>query len=151
VTSAGRFAFTYGYVEFRARMPAGRGLWPGLWLLPASGGPKPEIDVMEAKGENPQQVHFTYHPPTGHLTKKVVVTGDLSTAMHTFALDWRPGSLTWLLDGQPQFQVTANVPSQPMYLIANLAVGGGFPEPPDASTPSAASFQVDDVQVWRHN
>ena len=34
MTTVDRFAFKYGKVEIRAKMPAGDWLWPALWLLP---------------------------------------------------------------------------------------------------------------------
>ncbi len=38
----------YGYVEMRARLPKGKGLWPAFWLLhDANNKNRPEIDVME--------------------------------------------------------------------------------------------------------
>jgi len=53
INTRDRFAFKYGRVEARMRLPAGQGLWPAFWMLPqdsvygawaASG----EIDIMEA-------------------------------------------------------------------------------------------------------
>jgi beta-glucanase (GH16 family) len=34
MTTKDRWSQTFGYFEWRARMPVGRGLWPGFWLLP---------------------------------------------------------------------------------------------------------------------
>lgn len=48
-----RYAFTYGYVEARLRLPAGQGLWPAFWLLPADQESRPEIDVIETLGHRP--------------------------------------------------------------------------------------------------
>src|ERR1051325_8696342 len=56
----------YGKFEFRAKLPTGRGVWPALWMLPqdekyggwaASG----EIDVMEARGQEPSKVLGNIH------------------------------------------------------------------------------------------
>jgi beta-glucanase (GH16 family) len=60
------FAPTYGRFEFRAKLPKGRGLWPAIWLLPAKdeyGGwaASGEIDVMEARGQEPGKVLGTLH------------------------------------------------------------------------------------------
>ena len=53
--SANSFAFTYGKVEARAKLPLGDWLWPAIWMLPlkqeyglwpTSG----EIDIMESRG-----------------------------------------------------------------------------------------------------
>lgn len=50
--TAETFAFTYGRVEFNAKLPKGDWQWPALWLMPSRGeyGGWPasgEIDVME--------------------------------------------------------------------------------------------------------
>jgi len=55
VRSKQRGDWTYGKFEIRAKLPAGQGVWPAIWMLPttekygtwaASG----EIDIMEFKG-----------------------------------------------------------------------------------------------------
>lgn len=69
---------------------------------------------------------------------------------HRFAIDWRPGRLTWLVDGVERFRVTGRpVPRERMYLVANLAVGGDWPGSPDSSTPFPSSLEIDYVRVWR--
>ncbi len=52
------FAFTYGRVEVRAKLPRGDWLWPAIWLLPKwhQYGDWPtsgEIDIMESRGNAP--------------------------------------------------------------------------------------------------
>ncbi|MDF2837595.1 MAG: hypothetical protein K0Q63_3235, partial [Paenibacillus sp.] len=59
-------SFTYGKLIARAKLPAGSGIWPAIWLLPQEQayGPWPasgEIDIMEAKGRLPRQVFGTLH------------------------------------------------------------------------------------------
>lgn len=41
-----KFAFTYGTVEARLRVPAGKGLWSALWMLPAFGDSRPEVVIV---------------------------------------------------------------------------------------------------------
>lgn len=149
VSTADRFSFTYGYVEFRARIPRGRGLWPALWLLPADRSWPPEIDVFEAVGQNPTEAVLTYHRGRGDNSKRRLATPDLAAGWHTFAVDWRPGSITWIVDGEPAHSVTRGVADEPMYLLADLAVGGTMPGPPDATTAFPAAFEVDYVRVWQ--
>jgi beta-glucanase (GH16 family) len=148
------FAFRYGRAEIRARIPAGRGLWSAFWLLPANRNALPEIDVMEIVEQPPRTVemhlHYAGRDGTDHDQGGRWTTRSLATGWHRFAIDWRPRALTWLVDGVRRFRVTGNaVPSQPMYLVANLAVGGDWPGAPDASTPFPSALQIDYVRVWR--
>mmetsp|Transcript_10882 Transcript_10882/g.21273 ORF Transcript_10882/g.21273 Transcript_10882/m.21273 type:complete len:377 (+) Transcript_10882:879-2009(+) len=52
------FAFKYGRVEVKAKLPKGDWLWPAIWLLPShneyGGWPASgEIDIMESRGNAP--------------------------------------------------------------------------------------------------
>jgi beta-glucanase (GH16 family) len=148
------FAFCYGYAEIRAKVPAGRGLWPAFWLLPADHNETPEIDVMEIIGQRPRTVemHFHYRDrgrrrEAGHSWKGL----ELPPRWHRFGVDWKPGTIVWYVDGVERwrFDSSRHVPAQPMYLLLNLAVGGDWPGPPDAETPFPSEFIVDYVRVWR--
>lgn len=61
ITTQNLFTQRHGYFEMRAKLPAGRGLWPAFWLLPAGGGWPPEIDVMEVLGHEPDTLHTSVH------------------------------------------------------------------------------------------
>ena len=148
VTTAGRFEFTYGFVEFHARAPRGRALWPALWLLPANQQWPPEVDVMEADGNDTGKVRVTYLRTPTDAPSAMVNVNDVSQ-WHTYALNWQPNSLTWYIDQRAVFAVHGDVPRQPMYLLANLAVDGRPQRTPDSTTPTAASFVIDHVRVWQ--
>lgn len=143
-----RFAFTYGRAEIRALVPAGRGLWPAFWLLPADRESKPEIDVFEIYGQSRDTVRMRLHPRRGERVGRE--WSGLRPGWHTFAVDWRPGRLAWLVDGVQRWRVRGDdVPSEPMYLIANLAVGGAGAGDPDPKTRFPASLAIDWVRVWK--
>ena len=56
----------------------------------------------------------------------------------------------WFVDGVETGRYEGDdVSSEQMYLIANLAVGGNFPGPPDASTPFPSSFEIDWIRVYQ--
>jgi beta-glucanase (GH16 family) len=148
VTTAGHFEFTYGRVEFQARAPRGRGLWPALWLLPADGSSPPEIDVMEAYGEDVWQVFLTYHGTSTYTPQHIAFVNDISSGWHSYALDWGRDSLIWYVDGGRVFSVDHDVPHKAMYLIANLAVSDSPPHQPDLTTPDTAQFEIAGVRVW---
>lgn len=140
-----RFAFTYGRATARMRVPAGDGMWPAFWLLPADRNSKPEIDVVEVNSDLPDTVKMHIHgadSDEGHRWK------GLTPGWHTFAVDWRRGRLTWYVDGVRRWRVTGDlVPHEPMYLIANLAVSSD--PPPTDDTPDEASLDIDWIRVKR--
>lgn len=149
-----RFAMRYGYVEIRARVPAGQGLWPAFWLLPTDQKSRPEIDVMEILGHRPGvlEMHFHYSDGDGHRQGAGHQTDnpDLSENWHVYGLEWRANALVWYLDGVEQWRYAEpGIPDQPMYLIINLAVGGEWPGDPDATTPFPAQFLIDYVRAWQ--
>ena len=148
ISTQDKVAFRYGYVEFRAKVVKGRGLWPALWMMPQSRTWPPEIDVMEYIGSQPDRVYMTNHVAGGSPTTIAYVGPDMSLDWHTYAVDWQPGSLTFYVDGVQRGRITSGVPDEPMYLIANLAVGGNWPGSPDSTTPFPATFSVDYVRVW---
>lgn len=150
-SSPPRFAFQYGRAEIRARVPSGRGLWPAFWLLPADRKSKPEIDVVEILGHEPDTVLMHLHPGPFRKSRGERWRGEgIAEGWHTFAIDWRPRRLTWLVDGVARWRVRGRaVPREPMYLVLNLAVGGDYPGAPDDSTPFPSEFVVDYVRVWR--
>ena len=150
-----RFSFKYGYMEMRAKVPGGQGLWPAFWTLPDDLHWPPEIDVFEILGGTPDVLHMHYHYPDGSSEggdDGVDWSGpNFSADWHTYAVDWEPDAITWYVDGVPRRSYTdaSHIATKPMYLIANLAVGGDWPGNPDASTPFPAHYQIDYVRVWQ--
>ena len=144
------YTFTYGYAEAQIRVPRGKGFWPTFWLLPASYNSRPEVDILEARGSNPNRVNFNLHF-TGVDTGGSYTGPDYSAGYHTFAVDWQPSALAFYVDGVERWRYTGpGIPSEPEYLVLNLAVGGIYDGAPDASTPFPSSLDVDYVRVWQH-
>jgi len=101
----------YGRFEFRAKLPTGKGIWPALWMLPQDekygGWPcSGEIDVMEARGQEPTKVLGTLHfgsrwPANTHISKEYVLPRDGTIAdFHVYAVEWEPGEIRWSVDGK---------------------------------------------------
>lgn len=146
-----RFAFTYGYVEARLRLPEGQGLWPAFWLLPADSESRPEIDILETLGHTPDQARFHYHYGNRRSLGHDFVDPELADGdWHRYAVDWQPGSITWIVDGRERWRVTGPaVADEPLYLVLNLAVGGSWGGPPDEDTEFPAAVEADWIRVWR--
>jgi beta-glucanase (GH16 family) len=149
LTTYRSLAFTYGYVEVVARVPKGDGFWPALWLLPRSQAWPPEIDFHESYGDDTLSMYPNYHSTTtGQHQGTARLAADMSAGFHTYAVDWGPGSLTWYVDGKVVHTYTqSDVPSEPMYVLANLAISGTYP--PSPSTPATASFDIERVSVYQ--
>lgn len=175
---------TYGYFEARIKTPTGNGMWPAFWMLPQpisfantenkyGGWPyNGEIDVMEAKGRLFNVVDTTLHfGPVSeggwqseYKTSSKTLASD-TDEWHTYAVDWTPSYIAWIIDGKESFRVSSNhwysrssaadgndaAPfDQPFYIILNLAVGGQYDGgiAPDASF-NSASMYVDYVRVYK--
>ncbi|MBX2836537.1 MAG: family 16 glycosylhydrolase [Gammaproteobacteria bacterium] len=164
ITSYDAFKFRYGYVEMRARMPAGKGLWSAFWLLNAyyhDAQPEdPEIDIIEAIGDLPTTGNYAYHVQkdldgdsvSDYQESKELssVIEDFSADFHTYAVDWSPGVVVWYVDDVEVARVESDdVSSEQMYVLLNLAVGGTFPGDPDESTPFPARMEIDYVRVYQ--
>ena len=165
----GTFTAQYGRIEARIRIPRGQGIWPALWMLGADIGQVGwptcgEIDVMENVGYEPGTVHGTVHGPGYSGAKGLSAAATLpngaawADAYHVFGVDWRPGSVTWLVDGVAQRTVTrADVGSspwvfdKPFFVLLNVAVGGTWPGSPDATTRFPQQMLVDWVRVWQQS
>jgi beta-glucanase (GH16 family) len=145
----------YGYFEMRARMPAGRGFWPAFWLLPKRVGWPPEIDIVEASGARPRGVHVGVidpgrapERPGGRWLDGAIDTTD---GFHTYGAEWTADDVVFSIDGRPQFRTGSHQMHEPMYLLANLAVGShdaNWVPDPDASTPWPGRFAIDHIRAY---
>ncbi|MFO1417781.1 MAG: glycoside hydrolase family 16 protein [Methylotetracoccus sp.] len=130
VTSYGKFSQTYGYFEARMKIPAGAGFWPAFWLLQTDNAWPPEIDIMEWVGKDPYKVYHTFHwNEGGHQAKGTSASASVpwSQDWHTYGVDWQPGLIVWYVDGKETGRVANSfVPNKPMYILVNLALGGGW-------------------------
>ena len=162
----GLFSKTYGRIEFRAKLPAGTGMWPALWMLgtnfssigwPGCG----EIDVAECFGNSGAWVQGSIHSGSYATQSYRFSGGDSVTNFHVYGLDWTTNSISWLVDGvtygtQTNWASSAGKPfpfpfNQPFYLLMNLAVGGTYVGNPSTNSinPSLpAEMLVDYIRVY---
>jgi beta-glucanase (GH16 family) len=148
ITTENTFSQTYGYFEIRAQVPEGKGLWSAFWLLPKTGNWPPEIDVMESHGQNPDLVYQSTHGfSTQQSQENVVVANNASGSFHTYGVKWTPSTIEWYLDGVVT-HAQSNFIHEPMYMLANLAVGGSWPGNPDDSTSFPAKMKIDYIRAY---
>lgn len=157
VQTKNKLSLDYGRVSARIKMPAGQGLWPAFWLLGTGGGAAPEsaeVDVIELVGDA-STYYTTIHAPGGggepHQVQFSGSIGDLSTDYHEYWVLRAPDAIAVGIDVTTLGTFTPeSLPpgahwafDQPMYAILNLAVGGDWAGPPDASTQFPATMLVD--------
>jgi Ca2+-binding RTX toxin-like protein len=140
----GGFEFTYGYIEFRAILPAENGIWTSLWTngqnWPADG----EIDVMESGLPSASTQAWYYHRSSGVTGEGVAIPG-ASTRWHTYAAHWEPGRIRWYFDGNLVGTETSGVISVPHYVVMNASDW----RPSNPSGPGMT--RVDYVRVWQRD
>ena len=176
-TSPTPTTFGYGRIEAREQLPVGAGLWPAFWALggniatvpwPACG----EIDFMEnvpiSGGLGPNQIASTLHGGNSSsncycgangLSKKYTFPGGSDvTSFHVYGAIWSPNMIQFYVDDPSNvfsIRTASDVPAglqwdfnHTFFVLTNLAVGGGFPGPPDSTTPSPAQMIVDYVRAY---
>ena len=163
IKSQGRYSFTYGKVEIRAKLPSAAGTWPALWMLGSNitsvGWPKcGEIDIMEQKGWDKNKVSSALHNQSSsgntiHFKELDLTTS--TTDFHVYAVNWTPDEITFSVDGNeyytysPEDKTEVNWPyDKPQFIILNVAMGGdlGGQIPEDFNE---SSMQIDYVRVYR--
>jgi beta-glucanase (GH16 family) len=155
VTTMDHVVFTYGAVETRFRIPTGQGMWPAFWLMAQDRTWPPELDIFEIIGSNPSQYTMTVHArdsSNNHVSFFDAYNGpDFSQDWHVATFVWSRDSLVWYVDGQERrrYEDAQYIPNTPMYVIANLAVGGSWRGAPDGNTAFPQTFDLDYVRVWQ--
>jgi beta-glucanase (GH16 family) len=166
-----KFAFKYGRVEFRAKLPSGVGTWPAVWMLgknvdengaywdnmgfgntawPACG----EIDIMEHWGHNQNFVQSAIHTPssfgnTVNLGGQTIPTA--SSDFHVYSLEWTPTKLVFSVDSnihytyEPLLRDASTWPfDAEQYLLINFAIQSNI----DASFTQSA-LELDYIRVYQ--
>jgi beta-glucanase (GH16 family) len=166
IKTQGKKTFKFGRIDVRAILPATKGLWPGLWLMPQDNvyGNWPtsgEIDMMESIGSEPAKVlgtaHFGPGPNSTFISRNYILSGaSFHEEFHVFSIEWEQDQIRWYVDNNLFSTVSkADVGSaiwpfnESFYLIVNLAVGGNLPGNPDASTYLPQWLIVDYIRVYQ--
>ncbi|HXZ68677.1 MAG TPA: glycoside hydrolase family 16 protein [Alphaproteobacteria bacterium] len=129
------FAQQFGYFEMRARLPDGPGVWPAFWLIGTDKSRySSEIDVMEYYGAFPGYYHVTTHVwrktdgNAGSDKTIAVPPHSLCTQLNDFGVSIDDNWTVFFLNRtEVQRWPTLDEFKQPMYMLANLALGGGWP------------------------
>ena len=173
-----KFAFKYGRVDVRAKIPVEAGTWPAIWMLgknvnedgayfdstngtsnwPACG----EIDIMEHGITRSQPIDYiqsALHTPSsyGNTTNigGVVANSNIANNFHIYSMNWSPNQISFLLDNveyytyNPTVKDLSNWPfDKEQYLLLNIAMGGVAG--PISSAFTETSMVIDYVRVYQN-
>ena len=166
-----KFAFKYGRVEVRAKLPTGVGTWPAIWMLgkniiepggfwsstygtaywPACG----EVDIMEHWGTNQNYVQSAMHTPSSYggtfnLGGQTIATA--SSAYHIYTLVWTAEKMEFAVDGVIHYTYNPSVKNAStwpfdaeQYLLLNLAIQSNI-----SSSFTQGAMEVDYVRVYQN-
>lgn len=156
----------YGRIEIKAKLPAGRGNWPAIWMLPndyayGSWPNSGEIDIMEQVGYDPNNVHFSIHDQLNNGGNSKTSTLNIptsNTAFHLYRVDWTPDAVKGYYDDQLVFTFANDYKSnfatwpfdKPFHMMLNLAIGGnwgGIQGVDDTIFPN--TMQIDYVRFYK--
>ncbi len=162
-------AWQYGRFETRAKLPAGRGTWAAIWMMPGSwsfnDGNWPDIgefDIMEHVGHDEGVIHASAHSrdyqwQKGTQQTDTIHIADATSEFHTYTWEWTPEVVKAYVDEQLYFEYKneglgeSKWPyDKPFYLILNVAVGGAWGSVKgidDQIFPQA--MEVDFVRVYK--
>jgi beta-glucanase (GH16 family) len=157
VDTQNKYTFTRGYVEIRARLPKGQGMWPALWMDEQSGNPAAEFDIMEMLGSDPTTIYQTNHlwpsgGGSGTQVHQCTFKGpDFSAGFHLFGFQIQATQVTWYVDGTQTCTTNQGVNANPVFLMLNTAVGGAgsWPGAPDGTTMFPNYLDLDYVRAYQ--
>lgn len=113
-----KFAFTYGRVDIKAKLPEGNGTWPALWTLGKNiteegaywqtqgFGTTPwpdcgEIDIMEHGLHAVNEVSSALHTRSSFgatVNTATKMLEDVSNNYHVYSMNWSPNEIAFLVD-----------------------------------------------------
>ncbi len=161
-------SWTYGKIEMRAKLSAGRGTWPAFWMLPVARTSDNlldgEIDIMEYVGCEPGIVWFSLHNKNDRTEagKNLLTTSyypkSPETEFHVYGVEWTAEYIQAYIDDVPYFTFRNDGSGdpkswpfdKPFNIKLNIAVGGtwgGYMGIDDSIFPT--QYVIDYVRVYQ--
>ena len=168
-----KFAFRYGRVEFRAKMPYGSGTWPAVWMLgknidedgsywdqrgygntswPAVG----EIDILEHWGSNQGYASSAVHTTSSSGNTENyggTIVSDISSKFHIYSMEWDSDKIIFKIDGNEHYRYDPSVKNNEtwpfddeFFLLLNVAI-----EPSISSGFTQSQMEIDYIRVYNLN
>lgn len=173
-----KYAFTYGKVEVRAKLPSAQGTWPAIWTLGqnitepgaywekeygTTGWPTcGEIDIMEQdsdKSKTSGAFHYGPNFPSRQYTTDHISVTDTENTWHIYSMIWTEEGISLMVDGV-EFHKTSNIDYRGVgpvdmsffqanhFILLNVAMGGELGGPIQSNF-SSAIMEIDYVRVYQ--
>lgn len=148
------FSQAYGRYEIRFRIDEGYGIAFAILLWPSSNTWPPEIDIAEDRGLDRNLLHAALHHGTPSRPQLMQHDrGDVDTTLwHTVGVEWRPGRVDYLFDGEAWHTIESDqVPDVPMVIAIQSQAwfcGGTWSDCPNSTTPPVVNLEVDWVVAY---
>jgi len=168
-----KYAFKYGRVEYRAKLPTGFGTWPAVWLLgkniqetgaywdnngygttpwPACG----EIDMLEHWGSNQNFVQSAIHTPSSYgntINKAGLIVNTASSEFHVYAMEWTEDQMVFSIDSIEYYTYNPSIKNaetwpfnSEFYILINFAIQNNI-----SPTFTQAALEIDYIRVYQKN
>jgi len=159
----GKFDFTYGRVDVKAKLPSGGGAWPAIWMLGSNfstvGWPKcGEIDIMEYIANNPGTVQSALHTLSSSgatINMKATSITNETSEFHIYSVIWSDRSIKFLIDDEEFYTYNPDVKNEStwpfdadQFLILNIAMGGNLGGTIDPDFDETV-MEIDYVRVYQ--
>lgn len=174
-----KFAYLYGRVDIKAKIPKDAGTWPALWLLgknvnedgayfdnlgygttswPACG----EIDILEygiTRSKPDNYIQSAMHTPSSFGNTVdiggVVVGDNIANNYHVYSMNWSPNQISFLVDGveywtyNPAVKNANTWPFDKEQYFLLNIAMGGIAGPIDPSF-SQTAMDIDYIRVYQN-
>jgi beta-glucanase (GH16 family) len=134
-----KFAFKFGRLEIKAKLPAGKGSFPGMILMGTNGAAWPqcgEIGLVEQYGNDKNSIYCsTYSSSQNDINEKITFQGTapLSEQFHVYALEWYEDHMVFFVDDVEVARRNGYTASSPLAsanndfnIILDVALGGNM-------------------------
>ena len=167
INTKNRTEWKYGRMEIRAKVPAGKGIWPAFWMLGSDRGRIKwpgcgEIDIMEFLGRDSTRIYGTVHyaDVNGQVRNegKLPVVGKPADGFHIYAIEWNDEQIAFYYDDIKyfvfDFDKAAYNPGKTFqksfYILLNMALGhtGSWAGPVDDNL-LPAKYYIEYVRVYQ--
>ena len=172
IQTVDKMSFNYGYLEMRAKIPDGKGVYSSFWSY--GDGPdkdRLEIDIFESLGLAKTQranIHYWYADGShtsldsglygegigkinGNDRQYVVKDGLLSDQFRTIGLYWTPEEITFIYDGEVYYTQPSDEYHFDKYQRILAGFNIGWPEriAPDENLNFPLEYHIDYVRLFQ--